>query len=219
MGITQQSAAARLIQPGVIANASERPASPYEGQCIFQKDTDQLLVWNGTAWVIPNAPAQNPTGLELIKTQTIGTGVTSIPVSDAFSSIYDTYRIIIEIQDSNSNAQVTFSLDGISTSTYYTGGSFGSWGISGQSGYGPAAGTNWQLTANDATSVGSRIILDLTNPNIARRKYGNSNGQSGNGHATFNLYSTSTSTATAFTVAKGGNTMTGGSIAVYGYRK
>jgi hypothetical protein len=38
----------------VIDNTAARPASPYEGQVIFQKDTDQLLVWNGTAWVIPN---------------------------------------------------------------------------------------------------------------------------------------------------------------------
>lgn len=50
MGLTNQIPSSRLIQPGVITNASERPASPYEGQVIYQKDTDQLLVWNGTAW-------------------------------------------------------------------------------------------------------------------------------------------------------------------------
>jgi len=51
MGISNTIPPSRLIQPGVIDNAAARPASPFEGQCIFQKDTDQLLVWNGTAWV------------------------------------------------------------------------------------------------------------------------------------------------------------------------
>jgi len=51
MGISQQIGASSLIKPGVIDNTAARPASPYEGQVIFQKDTDQLLVWNGTAWV------------------------------------------------------------------------------------------------------------------------------------------------------------------------
>ena len=58
MGITQQIGASSLIKPGVIDNTAARPASPYEGQVIFQKDTDQLLVWNGTTWVIPNTVAQ-----------------------------------------------------------------------------------------------------------------------------------------------------------------
>lgn len=56
MGISQQIGASSLIKPGVIDNTAARPASPYEGQVIFQKDTDQLLVWNGTVWVIPNIP-------------------------------------------------------------------------------------------------------------------------------------------------------------------
>ena len=50
MGITQQIGASSLIRPGVIDNTAARPASPYEGQVIYQKDTDAVLVWNGTAW-------------------------------------------------------------------------------------------------------------------------------------------------------------------------
>jgi hypothetical protein len=50
MGITQQIGASSLIKPGVIDNTAALPASPYEGQVIYQKDTDAILVWNGTAW-------------------------------------------------------------------------------------------------------------------------------------------------------------------------
>jgi len=49
MGISQQLAASRLIQPGV-CTSSTRPASPYEGQCIYETDTDMMALWNGSAW-------------------------------------------------------------------------------------------------------------------------------------------------------------------------
>jgi hypothetical protein len=68
MGITQQIGASSLIKPGVIDNAAARPTAPYEGQVIFQKDTDQLLVWNGTAWKqIPTA-ATAGTVLQTVQT-------------------------------------------------------------------------------------------------------------------------------------------------------
>ena len=51
MGISQQIGASSLIKPGVIDNTAARPASPYEGQVIFQKDTNELLVFDGSAWV------------------------------------------------------------------------------------------------------------------------------------------------------------------------
>jgi hypothetical protein len=51
MGITQNIGASSLIRPGVIDNAAARPASPYEGQAVYQKDTDQVFIYNGTAWV------------------------------------------------------------------------------------------------------------------------------------------------------------------------
>ena len=94
MGITNQLPSSRLAQPGVIDNAAARPAAPYEGTLIFQKDTDQLLVWNGTAWVIPNSPAQNPTGLEFVSSTTFS-NVASATLSSCFSATYDTYRVSI----------------------------------------------------------------------------------------------------------------------------
>jgi hypothetical protein len=57
MGITQQIGASSLIKPGVIDNTAARPASPFEGQVIFQKDTDQILVWSGAAWVCTSSLA------------------------------------------------------------------------------------------------------------------------------------------------------------------
>jgi hypothetical protein len=55
MGISQQIGASSLIKSGVCTNAT-RPASPYEGQVIYETDTDKVFVYNGSAWKqIPTA--------------------------------------------------------------------------------------------------------------------------------------------------------------------
>ncbi len=38
-----------IMQPGVCTSTT-RPASPYDGQMIYETDTDKTLVWNGSAW-------------------------------------------------------------------------------------------------------------------------------------------------------------------------
>ena len=37
----------------IVANTLERPASPSAGTLIYQSDTNQLLLWNGSTWVSP----------------------------------------------------------------------------------------------------------------------------------------------------------------------
>jgi hypothetical protein len=70
MGITQQIGASSLIKPGVIDNTAARPASPYEGQVIYQKDTDEILAYNGTSWT---RPANMPWGIISYTTKSTGT--------------------------------------------------------------------------------------------------------------------------------------------------
>ena len=49
-----------ILKPGVCTSTT-RPANPYEGQFIYETNTDALLVYNGTAWVVPSGPTGNPT--------------------------------------------------------------------------------------------------------------------------------------------------------------
>lgn len=91
MGVSNYLPSSRLIAPGV-CTSSTRPASPFEGQAIFETDTDRMLIWNGTTWVVPNAPAQNPTGLEYI-TSAIATSGTSLSVNSCFTSTYSSYLL------------------------------------------------------------------------------------------------------------------------------
>lgn len=94
MGISQQLAASRLIQPGVCTSTT-RPASPYTGQCIYETDTNRLYVWNGSAWVIPNQTTQNPEGLEMVSNGTV-TSSSSFQIT-GFSSTYSRYRLLIQL--------------------------------------------------------------------------------------------------------------------------
>jgi hypothetical protein len=165
-----------------------------------------------------DASSLNKAGLWLVNTTTIGNGVTSVPVNNCFPTDFSAFRIIIENLDTNGSASHDIQLQGISTTTYFTGGNFMSWASSAITGYGPAAMVTWIVSANVPAGTGTVITLDLWNPNQARRKYGVSHGIAGNGHSMLNLYSTSSATATGFNLGKSGNTMTGGTIRVYGYR-
>ena len=112
------------LKAGVVDSTATRPASPYEGQVIFQKDTDQLLVWNGTAWVIPNSPAQNPTGLELVASGSFTSVTTASPLvlSDVLTTNYPHYKIIMSWTQATAGGYLSMRLRNssglISTSTY-----------------------------------------------------------------------------------------------------
>ena len=235
MGITQQIGASSLIKPGVIDSAAARPASPFEGQVIFQKDTDQLLVWNGTAWVIPNSPAQNPMGLELVTTctvtsaggtsatasggvVTIGAGNTSVTVANAFSATYDSYKIIINGGASSAQVGMYMQIGGSAGSYYgfYTYGTYGAATVYG-------ANTN---NGSSAQYIGGCDIgmlhLDatVTNPFLAMTTgisgsmgiWGNNRGSSAYDHEVSTSFS-------SFVIGPLSGTITGGTLRVYGYRK
>jgi hypothetical protein len=93
-----------------------------------------------------------------------------------------------------------------------------SWGSTTQTTYGPSALTTFIVSANNASGTGTRIVMDISNPNVAKRKYGFVHSQSGNGSFMANIYQNTTSTTTGFVLGKSGDTMTGGTIRVYGYR-
>jgi hypothetical protein len=44
------SSSASSFRPGV-CTSTNRPVSPYEGQVIYETDTDKTKVWNGSSWV------------------------------------------------------------------------------------------------------------------------------------------------------------------------
>jgi hypothetical protein len=186
------------------------------GDVLNASDMNAVGLWRVTGCTVSSVGGTAATASNGVIT--IGTSNTSVTVANAFSSDFQSYRIFIENLDTNGTASHLFQLSGITGSVYYSGGSYGSWGTAAQTGFGNAATTTWTLSANVVAGLGTVMTIDITNPNIARRKYGFNTAQTGNGHLTFNHLIASTSTATGFVISKSGETMTGGTIRVYGYR-
>ena len=63
-----------------VCTSTNRPTTPYEGQHIYETDTDIEYVWSGTAWVVNYVSAASPTftGTPLAPTATTGTNTTQL---------------------------------------------------------------------------------------------------------------------------------------------
>jgi len=82
MPLSSVVGAQSIVKPGV-CTSSTRPASPFEGQMIYETDTDKVLVWNGTDWYANfNLPwgmvarATSSTDYTLTTSAVIATGMT-----------------------------------------------------------------------------------------------------------------------------------------------
>lgn len=120
MGISAFGASG--IKPGVCLSTT-RPSAPYEGQMIYETDTNRVLIWDNAAWVMI-ADTDSPPGLELVKAQAVGNSVTSVVVTNAFSSTYSNYRVIwsgATMTSSSGDSQMTIQLGPSSVSGYNTG--------------------------------------------------------------------------------------------------
>ena len=73
MPLSSVVGAQSIIKPGVCTSTT-RPASPYEGQAIYETDTDLAKIWNGSAWV----------GYALLASPTF-TGTVTIPAGASIS--------------------------------------------------------------------------------------------------------------------------------------
>lgn len=63
MAISNYIPSSRIAQSGV-CTSSTRPASPFEGQMIFETDTHRVLIWDNAAWVeIASTLTKAPRGL------------------------------------------------------------------------------------------------------------------------------------------------------------
>lgn len=207
------SATSQGLKPGV-CTSSNRPANPYTGMMIFETDTNKLGVWNGSAWVFL-ADADTPPGLELVKTQTIGTTVSSVTVSDVFSSTYDKYKITVSGGAASSAIDLWMTLGSTATGYYYSllytiyNNTAAAVGATNQA--------KWAY-AGAAEANGITLDVDLTNPYLAKQTYYSASLPNSGyaGHASG--YLANTTSYTAFTITPSSGTLTGGTIRVYGYR-
>lgn len=218
MGISNQIPNSRLAQPGVCTSTT-RPASPFEGQVIYETDTNRVLVYDASAWVMI-ADTDQPPALQLIKTQTIGSAVSSVTVSDVFSSEYDDYQVNISSTTfSATDTTAYFKPGNVGTANYYGGGFYQVYG-----------GTSLTALVHSASSAGipigtttstskTTLIFDVTGPFISdwTRAMGRIVA-SNNYMAHYGGLLATTASYTSMTIAPASGTLTGGTIRVYGYR-
>ena len=116
------SATAQGLRPGVCTSTS-RPSTPFDGQVIYETDTDKALVWNGTAWVALSTGRTNHPGLDLVKSETSFSAVSSVTIPNStFTSTYKFYRMNVQFTASSGGANFTFQVRSngtTATASYY----------------------------------------------------------------------------------------------------
>lgn len=198
-----------------VCTSTTRPTAPYEGQMIYETDTNRVLVWDNAAWVMI-ADTDEPPGLQLIKTQTIGSAVSTIAVSDVFSATYDNYRIQITNANYSVLCGVRVQMNNSTGSTYSTGNMNIAYTSASITTEVSSNSTLWSI----ATGQGlTGIVLEIINPfnSVATHMVSQSAADT---YVSWRSGRDSSSTSnTGFTISMTGGTVTGGTIAVYGYRK
>lgn len=213
MGISNVSSGLR----SGVCTSTTRPTAPYEGQTIFETDTDRMLVWNGTTWVIPNQTTTNLPALELIKTQTIGTAVSSVEVTDAFSSSYDNYKILISGGVGSQTAELNMRF-GSTVSAYHYSFIFTSFNAT-VAADGSKTGTLFPYVGGMTTN-NIQANIEVNSPQLAKPTrifaggFGDVTLYAGSVSGILN----NTTQYTSFIILPPAGTMTGGTIRVYGYR-
>lgn len=75
MPLSSVLGAQSLVRPGV-CTSSTRPASPFEGQVIYETDTDKIMSYSGSAWQFVSSPQTLDPSIFTAFTPTISSGGT-----------------------------------------------------------------------------------------------------------------------------------------------
>jgi hypothetical protein len=193
------------------ARASAIP-TPTEGMTTYVQDRNQIETFDGAEY-------RGMSGLQLVKKQAIGTGVTSVVVTDAFSATYDAYKIIIAGGVSSADSYLGLSL-GASVTGYFASMIY-------TATYTAVAVTVANNNNADRFSFAGdgrngqylQMNLDLIGPGLAKftRVGTNISYQSPSGAGIMSGVHAVATAFTGFTVTPSAGTMTGGTIYVYGY--
>lgn len=184
-------------RPGVCTSTT-RPQAPYEGQMIYETDTDMLAIWNGSAWrYIAATTPTNGTVLQVVQ-GTLTTQQTFISSTASASSL----AVSITPKSSSSKVLVMVSVNGINRQVNDTG--LNLWLYRGGSSIAQFGRQVLRMSGNgseswDATSGIELLDSPSTTSSTTYTVYGASS--SNNVYAIFNHSGATTSTITAMEIA------------------
>jgi len=175
--------------------------------------TGEVLTASDTNTYLANS------GLVYVKQQTVGSAVSSVTVSSAFSTDYDNYRIVISgVTGTVNNDTFLMSMTGSSGSTYKSTSFYLVYNSASYNGVAFATSTSfrigWTNNSNDMN-----YALDLLGPFAARPTFFKCDGANSTIVFQNGGEDTSSSSCTGFTLTPSSGTISGGTIYVYGYRK
>ena len=190
-----------------VCTSTTRPAVPFEGQTIYETDTDLTKVYNGTAFVNVSA---------LVRVGGGALSGTSTAFTNVFSATYNAYKLDFTDCTTSGNADI-FMILGATTTGYY--------------GAAPAAlystnayATNigaqnnaaaWAVSFANATNLS--FTTELWNPNLARKTFYRSGPiQLGSLAGTGQGILDNTTQYTGFTISASTGNLTG-TCNIYGY--
>jgi hypothetical protein len=184
-----------------------------EGQFAYIEATNTTQYYDGAAW---QSVGVSP-GLVVIKSQTIGSAVTTVTVTDAFSATYDNYLITVAGGVGTADTDLALRLGSTSTG-YYSGSQRVNFsGTPSNSNDSNAAA--W-LQAGRVSGNYLSMNCNLFSPNLVDQTTFSSSwiqASTGGQGANTNGFLNDTTQYTAFTLIPSTGTITGGTIRVYGY--
>lgn len=199
-----------MVFGGTAARSSAIP-TPSEGMTTYRTDSQQIESYDGAEW-------RGMSGLQLVKKQTIGTGVSSVTVTDAFSATYENYFIKVTGGVASGDIGLNLTLGSTATGYYWAGTNqqYGSNTVNGANGSNVSSFASVVYCSTNVLS--GQIFLDM--PQTAKRTVarwqatGTSTTYFRNDAQGFLDNNTQ---YTAFTLTTASGTITGGTIYVYGY--
>jgi hypothetical protein len=168
-----------------------------------------------TTGEILRAADMNAVGLWLVKSQTVGSGVSSVTVSDAFSAEYDNYLITYTNGTGSTLGDIRLQL-GSTTANYNNQLLYGAYASTALA-FGGTLSSFAYIGGSDTSEANIEVTLQcpfLTKQTKCFARYANTAAA-----VTFGGILTDSTSYTAFTIIPSAGTITGGQINVYGFRK
>lgn len=160
MPLSSVVGASSILKPGV-CTSSTRPAAPYEGQTIYETDTDRLLTYDGSAWI----PYVKQTAGKVLQ-------VVSTTKTDTFTTTSTTYTditgVTATITPSSTSSKIFITAATSATGVAGTTAAFLRLARGGTAiAVGDAAGNRVQATSHApavSDSIQSQILSTLDSP-------------------------------------------------------
>ena len=95
-----------------VCTSSTRPTAPYEGQMIYETDTDMVAIWNGTAWRYISATTPTNGSVLQVQSTTLAT-IWSSSVASGASADVTGLSASITPKSTSSKVLVTVNMNGM----------------------------------------------------------------------------------------------------------